>query len=293
MLFFLAAALAAFAGVQAILYPLLAAGLRLAGARFDASGLLLSGALLLAHWASLRWVDGERGWRAVSLDRGAARPRAIATGLLAGAGAIGVPTALLLAAGWLRLDPAADGSWAGTALSLGAFLLPAALWEELLFRGYAFRAVADGAGEWAALSATSLLFGLIHLSNAGATAQSTALVTLAGFFLGAVLLRTRSLYAAWAAHWAWNWTMAGLFHVAVSGAGFATPDYRVVDAGPDWVTGGVWGPEGGAAAGLGMVGGMFLLLGARSRWAGRGRSSPESGTSRAAPAHGAAGRGGD
>jgi hypothetical protein len=123
-----------------------------------------------------------------------------------------------------------------------------------------------------------VLFGLVHLSNAGATAQSTALVTLAGFFLGAVLLRTRSLYAAWAAHWAWNWTMAGLLHVAVSGAGFATPDYRVVDAGPDWATGGVWGPEGGAVAGVGMLGGVIMMLGRRREWVARFGA----GTSRAA-----------
>ena len=161
---------------------------------------------------------------------------------------------------------------------MAALLLPAALWEELLFRGYLWRAVADGAGEWAAVAGTSVLFGLVHLSNAGATARSTALVTLAGLFLGAVLLRTASLYAAWAAHWAWNWTMAALLHVPVSGIGFPAPDYRVVDAGPDWATGGAWGPEGGAAAAAAMVGGMFLLLGARRT---RRAAGPGAHTSRA------------
>ena len=43
------------------------------------------------------------------------------------------------------------------------------------------------------------------------------LVTLAGFFLAACLYATRSLYAAWMAHFAWNWTMAVVFHAAVSG----------------------------------------------------------------------------
>jgi hypothetical protein len=199
----------------------------------------------------------------VGLERAAARPRRLAEGLAAGVLAIGVPAAALLGTGLLSAEPAAPGSWWGAALSLAAFLLPAALWEELLFRGYAFRALADGAGAWVALTVTSVLFGLVHLGNAGATAQSTALVTTAGYFLGAVLLRTRSLYAAWAAHWGWNWTMAAVFHVAVSGTGFPTPDYRVVDAGPDWLTGGVWGPEGGLAAAAGMAGGIYLLLGTR------------------------------
>jgi hypothetical protein len=50
--------------------------------------------------------------------------------------------------------------------------------------------------------------------------------------------------------------MSGLLHAAVSGLPFATPDYRVVDAGPDWLTGGAWGPEGG----IGAAGGMLLAL---------------------------------
>ena len=47
--------------------------------------------------------------------------------------------------------------------------------------------------------------------------------------------------------------LAGVLHSAVSGVPFATPDYRLVDAGPDWATGGVWGPEGGVPAALGLV----------------------------------------
>jgi membrane protease YdiL (CAAX protease family) len=262
VLFFLLAAAGALLVVQAVLYPVLATVLQIAGGRVGAYHLMYVAALLLAHAAALHWVDG-RGWDAVAMGRAALGARPLAVGLAAGVLAIGVPSLVLLGAGWLRAEPAADGEWWAAALSLALFLLPAALWEELLFRGYLRRALADGAGEWAALVVTSVLFGLVHLTNAGATPRSTALVTLAGFFLGAVLLRTRSLYAAWAAHWGWNWTMAALLHVPVSGIPFPVPDYRVVDAGPDWATGGVWGPEGGAAAAAAMIGGMFLLLGAR------------------------------
>jgi hypothetical protein len=50
--------------------------------------------------------------------------------------------------------------------------------------------------------------------------------------------------------------MAGALHIAVSGLPSNDPDYRVVDSGPDWLTGGKWGPEGGVAA----VVAMFLVL---------------------------------
>ena len=88
---------------------------------------------------------------------------------------------------------------------------------------------------------------------------------LAGFFLAAVLYVTSSLYAAWIAHFAWNWTMAAVFHVAVSGYPLEAPKYRYVDAGPDWATGGEWGPEGGAPAALGMLAGTAFLFARRRR----------------------------
>ncbi len=90
-------------------------------------------------------------------------------------------------------------------------------------------------------------------------------VVLAGLFLGGVLLATRSLYAAFAAHLAWNWVLAGALHSAVSGIPFSTPDYRVVDAGPDWATGGLWGPEGGLPAALGLCAATTYLYARRRR----------------------------
>ena len=51
---------------------------------------------------------------------------------------------------------------------------------------------------WAVLL-TSLMFGLLHLTNPGATAESVALVTLAGIFLAGVRVVLDSLYAAWMA----------------------------------------------------------------------------------------------
>jgi hypothetical protein len=59
---------------------------------------------------------------------------------------------------------------------------------------------------------------------------------------------TGSLPAAWGAHLAWNWIMAAVLHVPVSGLPFDTPGYRAVLQGPAWLTGGGWGPEGGAVA---------------------------------------------
>jgi membrane protease YdiL (CAAX protease family) len=178
-----------------------------------------------------------------------------------GALAIGVPSVVLLLSRELRVEPAPPGSWGVTALQAALLLVPAALTEELLLRGYIFAVLRETVGWRWTLIGTSIVFGLLHLRNPGADAEAIVLVIIAGFFLGAIVIVTESLYAAWMAHFAWNWVMAGALHTAVSGLGLATPNYRVVDAGPDWLTGGAWGPEGGVAAGLGMFAFLFYLFG--------------------------------
>jgi membrane protease YdiL (CAAX protease family) len=212
----------------------------------------------------LHWVD-KRPWRDVWLDRGAARPALLAFGFGLGALAIGLPIIGLIASHWLRESDGGAGSWLAAAIRITLVLLPAALLEELMTRGYILSVLKDWWGWRWSVIATSVAFGLLHLWNNGASAGSVALVTLAGFFLAGVLYVTRSLYAAWMAHFAWNWMMAVVFHTAVSGFPLESPRYRYVDAGPDWATGGEWGPEGGVPAGLGMAGGLVYLFARRAR----------------------------
>jgi len=264
LVLFALAVLASFVLVSALLDPALAAINRAAGTRITAVGWREALALLLAHALMLKWVE-RRSFADVWLDRGAARARVVTRGFAIGALAIGLPSLLLLGVHWLAPERSASGSWFGAAALLALTLAPAALFEELLFRGYAFQALRDGIGVAGALVATSLLFAAAHWQNPGANAEALVNVGIAGLFIGAVLLATRSLYAAWAMHFAWNWTMAALFHMAVSGQALPTPGYVVRDAGPDWATGGDWGPEGGAAGALGMIGGLLFL----ARGAGR------------------------
>jgi uncharacterized protein len=216
----------------------------------------------------VRWVD-RRPWRDVWLDPAAAKPRSLLEGYLLGVLAIGIPSVALIAAGWLAIEPSADGSWTGAALRLSTLLLVAALAEELAFRGYLLAVLRESLGSIPALALTSVAFGYVHISNPGSSLRALAIVMLAGLFLGGVVVVTRSLYAAWMAHFSWNWTMAVLLHIPVSGLATETPDYRTLDAGPDWVTGGAWGPEGGVGAALGILGAIGYLLVRRREAASR------------------------
>lgn len=222
---------------------------------------MLAIGLLVGHAWTIR-VAEPRGWAFVGLGRTAADPRLVGGAAVLGGAAVGLPALALLGLGWLHAVPAPAGNSLGAAVAALPVLVPGAFWEELLLRGYFFAVVRERWGVWRTILVTSAVFGALHLLNPGATAQSVAMVTLAGIFLGWIRVRTGSLYAAWAAHFAWNLVLVAGLHAAVSGVDFPSPNYRVVDAGPDWATGGPWGPEGGLIAGAGMVAGIYVL----SRW---------------------------
>ena len=229
------------------------------------------GALLLATRYAL--ATFERGdWAVVALGRRAWRPTPLVLGAMAGAAAIGLPTVLLIAHGDLAFVGVAGTGALHAALLSVAVLAPAAMTEELLLRGYPFAVLSATWGWPAATAVTSVVFGLLHVRNPGVSAIAIANVISAGVFLAGVRLLTGSLAAAWAAHFAWNWTMLGGFHTAVSGLPFEVSGYRLDDAGPDWLSGGAWGPEGGVVAALGMIGAFAGLAWATSRTRSAGQA---------------------
>ena len=220
-------------------------------------------AALAATAIMLRSID-RRPWADVGMSRAALRGRALAVGWIVGAGTNALACASLLAVALLQFMPAAageDGSWMGAALRVTLVLVPAALGEEIVCRGYLLTVIRDAVGTRGAVVLTSLLFGLLHLPNPGATPASVLVVILAGLLLATVRIRFDSLYAAWMTHLAWNWTMAVPFHALVSGIRFEAPGYRAVATEPAWLSGGEWGPEGGmfAAVGLSLGLGYFYL----------------------------------
>lgn len=149
------------------------------------------------------------------------------------------------------------------------FFVVAGAFEELIFRGFAFQALVHNLGGARAVAITSLLFGLAHVSNPGASTFSTINTILAGIWLGLAYLMTRSLWLATALHWSWNFAMVFIFGLPVSG--FTALDQlawlRSNVGEPLWVSGGSYGPEAGAAATVALIlstlaiwrGGLFTV----------------------------------
>lgn len=247
-----------------LIYPVVLTVGQWVGVRLILFGWVGVVGLLIAHEVALRRVD-KLPWAAAGLGRAAARPRLIVEGMLLGALAIGVPALLLQGLGMLRVEPQPDGSSIIEGVRALVLLAPLAFVEELTMRGYPLTVLRQVMDTRAAVVLTSVLFGLLHAANPGSTPGAVGMTMLAGVMLAGIVVVTGSLYAATAAHLAWNWVMAGLLHAPVSGFGVATPDYRLVDAGPDWVTGGAWGPEAGIGAAAGMTAVLAYLYARRAR----------------------------
>lgn len=117
------------------------------------------------------------------------------------------------------------------------------IFEELIFRGIIFRIMNESLGSWLALILSSLLFGFAHSCEPNATVFSSIAIALeAGILLSAAYLLTRRLWMAIGLHFAWNFTMGGIFGVAVSGKqGGGLLQSQL--SGPTILTGGDFGAE--------------------------------------------------
>ncbi|QTR02783.1 CPBP family intramembrane metalloprotease, partial [Saccharothrix algeriensis] len=114
-----------------------------------------------------------------------------------------------------------DVSWGSIGGCLGTAGLTAsvAVTEEVLFRGVLFRITEERAGTAVALVLSSLIFGLTHSVNAEATLWGVLSIALTGGVLTtAAYVATRSLWLPIGLHFAWNFTHAGIFGVALSGS---------------------------------------------------------------------------
>lgn len=127
---------------------------------------------------------------------------------------------------------------------LGAFV--SAWAQELIFRATIYRISEEWLGTWWALAISALLFGLIHLSSAGATLVSALAVSLeAGLILGAAYTLTHRIWMALGIHMAWDFANDGIFGVGIAGQSGAklTGLLQASLNGPKLFTGGTLGVE--------------------------------------------------
>jgi CAAX protease family protein len=175
------------------------------------------------------------------------QPRAfqeIGLGSLIGFGLFSLIIAILWLLGFYRVNGINFVVLSLIGALVGAFV--SAFAQELIFRAVIYRITEEWLGTWWALLISALLFGLIHLSSAGATILSALSVALqAGVLLAAAYVLTHRLWMALGLHMAWDFANDGIFGVGVAGqSGQALHGLLQADLnGPKLLTGGALGVE--------------------------------------------------
>jgi membrane protease YdiL (CAAX protease family) len=141
--------------------------------------------------------------------------------------------------------------------------------EELVFRGYQLRNLAEGfcgcrfGPRGAVILAwllTSAFFGLSHVFNPSASLPSTLNILLAGLLLSLPYLLTGELAVSIGLHMTWNLFQGSVYGYPVSGQ---LPTRRLLvphENGPELWTGGSFGPEAGLLATLWFIPGCVLVV---------------------------------
>jgi membrane protease YdiL (CAAX protease family) len=194
------------------------------------------------YWLFVRFVERRTVSELAPTNLG----RELGIGLAIGAGLYTVSVLVLMALGIYRIEGLNPVSFMLPAVALA---LSSGVFEELVFRGVLFRVVEEALGSWISLVVSSLVFGLLHLMNPGATLIGAIFISVeAGLLLAAAYMLTRRLWMSIGFHMAWNYTQSAVFSGIVSG-GVSDPGLiRPVIDGPDMLTGGQFGLEASLVA---------------------------------------------
>ena len=116
--------------------------------------------------------------------------------------------------------------------------------EELVYRGYIMQSLASGLNLTLGILISSIYFGIEHLSNPNSNGMAVAGIFLAGLFLAYAYIRTGQLWLPIGLHLGWNFFESAVFGFPVSG--YDRPGlFHITVSGPEFWTGGAFGPEAG------------------------------------------------
>jgi len=219
-------------------------------------------AALAASYVMTRFVN-RKPFGAIGLAIMPTTLRDFGLGTLLGFLAMGMIALVLLAIGGLQISPRdLDAGTAAWIVLSSVFLFSiGALTEEVLFRGYVFQTLVQGITMLPALIIMALLFAAAHLANPNASMFGIVNVALAALTFSFAYLKTRSLWLPLGLHFGWNFSQTTVFGFPTSGIDFDNHKlFLLTQSGPDWLTGGAFGPEGGALATAALAGWAWYIL---------------------------------
>ena len=168
----------------------------------------------------------------------------------------------------IRFDTEAvltDG-FLNSVLGLLLLMVAVSVWEELYFRGYLLRNIQEGfpaentkprVAVVAAVILSSFAFGFAHTNNPNSSLFSFINIAIAGIVLAYPYIYTQSMAISVGLHLSWNYFQGVVFGLPVSGLKLEATFFQSTVAEPELLTGGQFGPEGGA---IGLIGLIIMAL---------------------------------
>ena len=214
------------------------------------------GPIFLILWAWLALFEKRPLWT-IGLERPAAWQKYLRGGLV-GLVMFMVSVGISAAMGFIAVEPGESSSTG--VLALGGVLLVLAGWmvqgaaEEALTRGWLLPVIGARYRPWLGILVSSLLFAGLHSLNPNLSPIAMLNLALFGLFAALYALADQSMWGVFSIHTVWNWAQGNLFGFEVSGQ--PAPGgtlFNLMEIGPDWLTGGPFGPEGGLAVTIVLV----------------------------------------
>lgn len=221
------------------------------------SCILLAG--LAAVWVMDRLRD-HWGWAALGFGFNRWRYGLLLGGAVAG-GVLLTSFGVLWLGGWVQV--VRTDFQASALLAWAAFFVVQPLAEEVVMRSFLQNKLDFYFGHGVALWGSALVFGAMHLSNAGFTWLGGLNIVVGGLLMGQLYVMAQHIWAPFAMHAVWNFLQSTVLGFAVSGV----ETYRWLHLrldGPDWLTGGAFGLEGSAIS-IGLLAACCVALWSRSQ----------------------------
>ena len=221
-----------------------------------------------------RYVDG-RSWSYSGLTINKTWIFECIAGIVIAGAAMGLIFLTILQTGGLEItgyswDRSGETFWLIPLLVFFIQMASVGFYEEVMARGYLLPNITEGftmgsitpqKSAVIAIVISSAIFGLGHAGNPNASTTAVVNIVLAGVMLAVPFIITGRLALSIGIHFSWNFFQGGIFGFRVSGMEVRNSLIQIQQGGPDWWTGGSFGPEAGVIGILGilLITGLTLL----------------------------------
>ena len=205
------------------------------------------------------WLLEKRGLASVGMGlKGALRNylRGLLVGLLMFGGAVAVMSLL----GFTEIENPFSGASTSAAFMVLIGWIVQGAGEEVVTRGFLLQIFGRTTNTLTGILVSALIFTAFHALNANTGWLPFLNLFLFGVFAALYTLWEGGLWGIFAIHSIWNWAQGNLFGFEVSGNVIESGIILdLAETGPDIITGGLFGPEGGLAVTLVLLIGMALV----------------------------------